>query len=126
MKSCPVRSGSGGEIGSAGDMNTAPRTRSGCSTASSSAAPAGAQWQTTTASSTPAASITASASPAVIRWPYASGLCGRSERPFPRASYVTTRKWRARYGTWSFQKREWTIAHGERKSRVSGPSPKTS
>jgi hypothetical protein len=47
-KSIPVRSGSGGVIGSAGDMNTAPRMRSPCSAASSSALPAAAQCPTRT------------------------------------------------------------------------------
>ena len=36
---------------------------------------------------------------------------GRSERPLPRPSKVTTRKWRARYGICAFQSREWTIDH---------------
>ena len=121
-----MRSGTAGVIGSAGDMKTAPRTRSGWSAASSSAAAAGAQWQTTTASATPAASSTASASCAVRRGPYSSALSGRSDRPLPRGSKVTTRKWRARYGTCSFQKREWLIAHGGSSRMVWSPSPKTS
>ena len=91
-----MRSGSAGVIGSAGDMKNAPRTRSGCSAASSSVAAAGAQWQTITASATPAASSTASASCAVTRGPYSSAVSGRSESPLPRGSKVTTRKWRAR------------------------------
>ena len=119
-----MRSGSGGVSGSAGAMNSAPRTRSLC--ASSSPAGAGPQCTTITQCSTPAASSTASASCSVTRGPYASGESGRSERPLPRASKVTTRKWRARYGTWAFQKREWTIAHGGTSSSVCSPSPNTS
>ena len=47
---------------------------------------------------------------------------GRSERPLPRGSNVTTRKWRERYGICAFQRRECEIGHGreeqERRRRV--------
>ncbi len=42
---------------------------------------------------------------------YASAPVGRSERPLPRPSKVTTFRWRARYGICIFQHREWTIDH---------------
>ena len=41
----------------------------------------------------------------------------------PRPSKVTTRQWRARYGIWSFQKREWTIDQVGSSSTVGSPSP---
>jgi hypothetical protein len=54
----------------------------------------------------PTASITAMVSAANSVSAYACGDCGRSDRPFPRGSMVTTRKVLARYGTWAFQARE--------------------
>ena len=45
------------------------------------------------------------------------------ERPLPRPSNVTTRKWRLRYGTWPFHWREWTIGVEGRRTRVGVPAP---
>jgi hypothetical protein len=64
-----VRSGTGGEIGSAGDMKTAPRIRSRWSVQSTSPAAAEPQCTTIAHSGTPAASSTASASRTSIRGP---------------------------------------------------------
>ena len=50
-------------------------------------------------------------------------LRGRSERPLPRPSKVTTRQWRARYGICIFQCREWMIDHVGRSSTVGSPAP---
>ena len=66
---------------------------------------------TTTAHSTPTASITAIASSANSGIVYAAPSGGLSLRPLPRPSNVTTRKCRLRYGTCAFQCREWTIDH---------------
>ncbi len=47
-------------------------------------------------------------------------------RAVPRPSKVTTRKWRARYGIWPFQCREWTIDHAGAGARPARRSPKAS
>ena len=57
---------------------------------------------------------------------YAAAPDGRSERPLPRPSYVTTRKCRARYPTWAFQTRECTMLHAGISSTVVSPPPYTS
>ncbi len=51
---------------------------------------------TSTARSTPAASITAIVSATNSVSAYASAVCGRSDRPLPRGSMVTTFERRAR------------------------------
>ena len=97
-KEYTARSGSGGASATAGPMNAAPATRSGCSAASKTPQSAAHETPTTTARSVAVASSTASASSANSRIVYASAPTGLSERPFPRPSNVTTRQWRARYG----------------------------
>ncbi len=72
-------------------MKTAPATRSGCPAASSSARCPPSESETTTARAVPVASITASASAANSRSSYPATAAGRSERPLPRPSKVTTR-----------------------------------
>ena len=72
-------------------MNTIASTRSGWSAPSSRHRSAPRDSDTSTARSVPVASITASASAANSSAVYASGSRGRSERPFPRPSNVTTR-----------------------------------
>ena len=79
-----------------------------------------------TARSVAVASSTASASSANSRSSYASDTVGRSERPLPRPSNVTTRKWRARYGICPFHCREWMIDHVGSRRMVRGPVPYTS
>jgi hypothetical protein len=74
----------------------------------------------------PLASITASVSRAYSVSANAAGSSERSERPLPRGSNTTTRKWRAKYGTCAFQTRECTIAHGGTNTTVGSPSPKRS
>ncbi len=51
---------------------------------------------TSIARSTPTASITATASSANSMGEYDAAVVGASERPLPRPSKVTTRKWRLR------------------------------
>ena len=77
-------------------MATTPSARSGCRDAQISACHAAKQTLTRTARSTSSWSITAMVSAMYSRSPYAAGSVGRSERPFPRGSMVTTRKCRAR------------------------------
>ena len=77
-------------------MKIAPAMRSAWSAASSSAPPAMAQWATMTQRGVPVASRTARASSASGCGPYSAAVSGRSERPLPRGSKVTTRKCRAR------------------------------
>ena len=50
-------------------------------------------------------------------------LVGRSDRPLPRPSKVTTRQWRARYGICAFQWREWMIDQVGSSRTVGSPSP---
>ena len=50
-------------------------------------------------------------------------LGGRSERPLPRPSNVTTRQCRARYGICIFQCREWMIDHVGSRNTVGSPAP---
>jgi hypothetical protein len=69
------------------------------------------------------ASITISASSANSVVLYASAPTGRSERPFPRPSKVTTRKCLARYGICAFQNREWMIDHVGSNKIVRSPEP---
>jgi hypothetical protein len=74
-----------------GPISTSPETRSGWAAAASTEAQAPADRATTAARSVPVASITATMSS-----PYWDGVCaaapaGRSERPLPRPSKVTTR-----------------------------------
>ena len=121
-----MRSGSGGASGTADPMNAAPATRSGCSAASTTPQSAAHDTPTTTARSVAVASITASVSAANSRIAYASAPCGRSERPFPRPSNVTTRQCRAKYGICSFQCREWMSAHVGSSTIVGSPEPYTS
>ena len=106
-----MRSGSAGASGTAGPMNAAAATRSGCSAASTTPQSVAHDTPTTTARSVAVASITASVSAANSRIAYASAPGGRSERPLPRPSNVTTRQCRAKYGICSFQWREWMSAH---------------
>ena len=82
--------------GSAGAMKTIPATRSGWSAPSSSAQAAPSDSATSTARSVPVASMTARASAVNSAERYASGSVGRSERPLPRPSKVSTRQCRAR------------------------------
>ncbi len=82
--------------GKSGPMNTAASTRSGLWLARKRFHIVPADAETVIADSVPVASITASASSANSFGEYAASLCGRSERPLPRPSKVTTRKWRAR------------------------------
>ena len=107
-------------------MKTAPTKRSGWFAVRSNPLSALPQWTMRKTRSRPSSSSSASASAAVTSAPYSSGDSGRSERPLPRGSNVRTLKWRERYGTCPFQKREWLIAQGGRKSIVSGASPKSS
>ena len=99
-------------------MNTILATRSGWFAATSNDVPRPATATPTTARSVAVASITASASAANSSSRYASGSGGRSERPLPRPSNVTTRQWRARYGICNFQCREWMIDHVGSRSTV--------
>ena len=85
------RSGGSGASCSDGQMNARPRTRVGCSAATSSERTAPRDSDTSTALSVPVASITASMSAANSSSRYASGPRGRSEPPLPRPSNVTTR-----------------------------------
>ena len=57
---------------------------------------------------------------------YAADNCGRSDRPFPRGSMVTTRNVLARYGTWAFQAREWTSGSVGVNTSAGSPAPYTS
>ena len=83
-------------IGIAGPNSTSPIARSGWSAARLMAYPAPIERPATTARSVPVASSTATASATNSVPAYAAGPGGRSERPLPRPSNVTTRKWRAR------------------------------
>ena len=103
-------------------MKTAPPIRSGCSAARISPRCAPSESETSTARSVSVASITARASAANSRSSYPP-LGGRSERPLPRPSKVTTRQWRARYGICIFQCREWMIDHVGSRKTVGSPSP---
>ena len=78
---------------------------------------------TSVARSVAVASMTASASAANSSVLFASAPAGRSERPLPRPSNVTTRQWRARYGICIFQQRECTIDQVGSSSTVRSPSP---
>ena len=69
------------------------------------------------------ASMTASASAANSSVLFASAPAGRSERPLPRPSNVTTRQWRARYGICIFHDRECTTDQVGSSSTVGSPSP---
>ena len=51
-------------------------------------------------------SMTARQSAAKVSSVYAAAPSGRSERPLPRPSIVSTRQCLAKYGTWHFQNRE--------------------
>ena len=75
-------------------MKTAASTRSGCSAAKISPRCAPIDNDTSAARSVPVASITARASAAKARSSYPAG--GRSDRPFPRPSKVSTRQCRAK------------------------------
>ena len=58
------------------------------------------------------------------RWPAGRRRAprrGRSERPFPRRSNVTTRACRAKYGIWAFQAREWVISQVGNSRMVGSP-----
>jgi hypothetical protein len=77
-------------------MKAAPATRSGWKAARMSDQLAPREREIKTASSTPTASITATASWANSSGSYAAPPFGASERPLPRPSNVTTRKWRLR------------------------------
>jgi hypothetical protein len=112
--------------GSAGPMKTMPAARSGCSAPSSSAQVAPSDRATSTARSVPVASMTVSASAVNSAGRYASAPAGRSERPLPRPSKVTTRCRRARSGTWSFQCLEWMIDQVGSSMTVGSPLPNTS
>ena len=77
-------------------MKAAPATRSGWKAARMSDQLAPRERETRTAWSTPTASMTATASSANSSGVYAAAPSGESERPLPRPSKVTTRKWRLR------------------------------
>jgi hypothetical protein len=104
-------------------MRTVPSTRDACSAASSSAQFPPWDRATTTARSVPVASSTANAYATWAAWSYASGASGRSERPLPGPSNVTTRWCRARYGTCIFQNRLWMIVHVGSSRIVGMPLP---
>ena len=104
-------------------MYTAASTRSGWSAATSVVHTAPHDSATRTARSVRVASITASVSAANSRSRNDSTPRGRSERPLPRPSNVTTRKCRARKAIWAFQKREWMIDHVGMRTTVGSPSP---
>ena len=107
-------------------MYAIPATRSGCSAATRVPQSTPAESPTRTAAPVPVASITASVSAANSASRYAATPLGRSERPLPRPSNVTTRAWRARYGTCAFQWREWMIDQVGSSSTVGSPLPNTS
>ena len=104
-------------------MKTAPATRSGCSAARISPRGVPSEYPTMTARSVAVASSTASASSANSRSSYASDTVGRSERPLPRPSNVTTRCSRARNGICPFHCREWMIDHVGSSRKVGSPEP---
>ena len=104
-------------------MNTAPSTRSGWSAASMQRALRAEREADDDRAIGPVASMTAIASAANSRSVYAAGSVGRSERPLPRPSKVTTRQWRARYGICIFQWRECTIDQVGSSSTVGSPLP---
>ena len=80
-----------------GDEHDPPRpARDGSRPSSSASVRAHRDSATRTARSVPVASITARASAANSARRYASGSVGRSERPLPRPSKVSTRQCRAR------------------------------
>ncbi len=85
------RSGCGGASGTAGPMETSPMVRSGWSAATWTAHSVPHDRATSTARSVPVASRTASVSAANSWWVYAAAPTGRSDRPVPRPSNVTTR-----------------------------------
>ena len=107
-------------------MKTIRSTRSGCDAARWSDRSAPRDSATIAARSVAVASSTATASAANSSSRYASGSAGRSLRPLPRPSNVTTRQCRARYGICIFQCREWTIDHVGMRSTVGSPVPYTS
>ncbi len=108
-----------------GPIATSPCTRSGCSAATWAAQAAPLERPTSTARSTPAASITATVSAAYSAFEYAAAPSGRSEPPLPRPSKVTTRWWRARWGTCAFHIRDRTIDQAGSSTTVAGPDPCT-
>ena len=99
---------------------------SGCSVANRNRNPDPIDSPMHTADAVSVASITATTSATISSSEYAPLWVGRSERPLPRESSATTRKWRDRYGICIFQIREWTIAHVGSRTIVVGPSPNTS
>jgi hypothetical protein len=98
-------------------------TRSGCSAARSNDLCEPLERETSAARGVSVASRTARASAANSSSAYASAEVGRSERPFPRPSNVTTLKCLAKYGICIFQMREWTIDQVGMNSTVRSPSP---
>ncbi len=72
-------------------MATTPSTRSGCSAAAVIAQAAPQDSATSTAWSSPVASMTAITSAVHSAFEYAAAPTGRLEPPVPRPSYVTTR-----------------------------------
>ena len=124
LRSPPSGAGQPAGSGRAGAMNTMLRRRApGGSPRGAATVPRPARATRATARSVPVASITASASAANSSSRYASGSGGRSERPLPRPSNVSTRQCRARYGICIFQCREWTIDQVGRSSTVGSPEP---
>src|SRR3954469_3741719 len=91
-------------------MSTAPVTRSGAVAASRAVITPPRDTPATTARPVPVASITARTSAACSANVYAAGSVGRSARPLPRPSTVTTRYRRASTGLWAFQCRLWAMA----------------
>ena len=106
-----------------GPMKTAPSMRSGCSAASRRPRCPPSEKPTMTALAVCVSSMTARASAANSRRRRPKGCCGRSERPLPRPSNVTTRQWRARYGICIFQCRECNTDHVGKRSTVGSPEP---
>ena len=106
----------------AGAISISAATRSGCSAARMRDSPR-SHHATTTARLTPAASSAATASPAYSRRAYSAPVRGRSERPLPRGSNVTTVPCRARYGIWHFQERECTISQVGSRRNAGDPPP---
>src|SRR3954469_10658505 len=91
-------------------MSTAPVTRSGAVAASRAVITPPRDTPATTARPVPVASITARTSAACSANVYAAGSVGRSARPLPRPSTVTTRYRRASTGIWAFQCWLWAMA----------------
>ena len=106
-------------------MAKTPNTRSGRSAARTVQRPAPLQSPPSTTLSAPTWSSTAQTSSRRCWVVICSGPVGRSDRPLPRGSTVTTRKCRARNATWAFQARACTMVSGMTRQTVTSPSPYT-